>query len=317
MFNRETQKTNFKKKVLFVGIPDMAYIGVDGLNISGVNIVGVVGPKKNHPTYPVFRNFVHSRNLNFIEYEKLDDADFINTIRDLNADIAVVCSFNYKIPKVLLDSVKDGFINVHPSLLPKYRGPNPYSAAILNDEKESGVTLHFMDEKFDTGDIISQKKITISEYETMGTLFNRTNIVALDMLLEALRTYETKALNRQKQPAGTFETTKTFSEDNSLINFDETAHNINNFIKALNPFVLAKTNFRGAFVKIFSAEVIEDESFNSFSSGQIANITEDKFYIATKKGLLVPTSMQFGSFFAGSSKEFIKILSPRIGEKFE
>jgi len=146
MFNKEI----FKKRILFVGIPDMAYVCLDGLKIEGVNIVGVLGPKKNHPTYSGFKSFVQSRNLNFIEYDKLDDSNFIEKIKDLNADIAVVCSFNYKIPKVLLDSVKDGFINVHPSLLPKYRGPNPYSVVLLNGEKETGVTLHFMNEEFDT-----------------------------------------------------------------------------------------------------------------------------------------------------------------------
>ncbi len=82
----------------------------------------------------------------------------------------------------MLESVKDGFINVHPSLLPKYRGPNPYSAVILNEENETGVTLHFMDESFDTGDIVAQKKVSLSEVETMGTLFNRTNLIALEML---------------------------------------------------------------------------------------------------------------------------------------
>lgn len=317
MFKFSNIKNDFQKRVLFVGIPDMAYICLDGLGVSGVNIVGVVGPKKNHPTYSMFKSFVQSRHLNYVEYDELDDIFFIDKIKNLKADIAVVCSFNYKIPKVLLNAVKDGFVNIHPSLLPQYRGPNPYTAAILNGEQETGVTLHFMDEKFDTGDIIAQKKVSISKYETMGTLFNRTNIVALDMLLDTLRKYETSDLSRQKQPEGNFIVSKTFSEENSLISFDSTAREINNFIKSLNPFILARTNFRGTFVKIFTADVEENETANEFSYGQIAEIKDDKFYIATKCGLLAPTSMQFGSFFAGTSKEFIKILNPRIGEKFQ
>lgn len=313
MFN----ETSFKKRILFVGIPDMAYVCMDGLMQSGVNIVGVVGPKKNHPTYMDFRNFVKQRNLNFIEYNELNDVFFINKVKSLKADIAVVCSFNYKVPKALLDSVKDGFINVHPSLLPEYRGPNPYSAVILNNEKETGVTLHFMDESFDTGDIIMQKKVAISEVETMGTLFNRTNILALDMLLEVLKKYEVSKLTREKQPKGVFKMAPLIPEILLLIDYKKTAYEINSLIRALNPFILARTNFRKTLMKILSADVIEQDLSKDYSPGRIVKIEGDKFYIATSNGLLAPTSMQFGSFFAGTSKEFIKILNPKIGEKFE
>lgn len=306
----------FQKRVLFVGIPDMAYICLDGLNSSGANIVGVIGPKKDHPTYSNFKKFVKYKNLNFIEYDKLDDVFFIQKIRDLNADIAVVCSFNYKIPKVLLNSVKDGFINVHPSLLPNYRGPNPYSPVILNDEKETGVTLHFMDENFDTGDIITQKRLVISELDTMGTLFNRLNILALDMLLETLKKYEIAELTREKQPSGHFKSGKVISDSDILIRYDEPASKIESLIRALNPFILAQTSFRGTMIKVFSADVINCDVKNDYCAGTIINIENDKFYIKTGKDLLVLTSLQFGSFFTGTSKEFIKILNPRIGERF-
>lgn len=309
-------KKSFKKRVLFVGIPDMAYICLDGLNMSGVNIVGVIGAKKDHQTYPDFKNFVKSRNLNFIEYDTLDDVFFIQKIKNLNADVAVVCSFNYKIPKILLDSVKDGFINVHPSLLPEYRGPNPYSTVILNGEKETGVTLHFMDENFDTGDIITQKKLAVSKFETMGTLFNRLNILALDILLETLKKYETTKLARKKQPEGNFKTGKIFPQEALYINYEKTAYEIENFIRSLNPFILARTNFRGTMVRILSADVIDENLSLKHTPGTIIKIEQDKFYVATGEGLISITSMQFGGFFVGTSKEFIKILNPRIGEKF-
>lgn len=309
-------KKSLEKRVLFVGIPDMAYVCLDGLNMSGINIVGVVGPKKDHQTYSSFKAFVKSRNLNFIDYDKLDDVFFIQKIKDLNADIAVVCSFNYRVPRILLDSVKDGFINVHPSLLPQYRGPNPYSSVIVNDEKETGVTLHFMDESFDTGDIITQKKVTISKSETMGTLFNRLNILALDMLLEILKKYETSKLKHEKQPEGDFKVGSIFPEEALFINYEKSAYEIENFIRALNPFILARTNFRGTLVRVLSAEVLDEKLLQKYNSGSIIKIEDNKFYIATGKGLLAITSLQFGSFFAGTSKEFIKILNPRIGEKF-
>lgn len=306
----------FKKRVLFVGIPDMAYICLDGLNMAGVNIVGVVGPKKEHATYLSFKRFAEKRGLNFIEYDNLDDASFINEVRALNADIAVVCSFNYKVPKELLISVKDGFINVHPSLLPKYRGPNPYSMAIINGEVETGVTLHFMDETFDTGDIVSQTKILISEVETMGTLFNRTNIIAYDMLLEMLKKYEQFDLERIKQPEGDFAKGKLLEDKLLFIDYNKPAVEIDRLIRALNPFVLAKTTFRGTLTKVLTADILEVDIDSNIPAGTVVKISGDKFYLKTGKGLLAPTSMQFGSFFAGTSKEFIKILNPQIGETF-
>lgn len=312
MSNKET----FEKKVLFVGIPDMAYICLDGLKTAGVNIVGVLGPKKSHATYSEFKTFVRDLGLNFIEFDKLDDPAFIKKIKDLKADIAVVCSFNYKIPKVLLEAVKDGFVNVHPSLLPKYRGPNPYTMTLLNGEKETGVTLHYMNEEFDTGEIIFQKKMKLSPLETMGTLFNRSNILALDMLVEVLKHYEKSSLPGFNQPEGEFEKGRVLSEHELFIDYKKSAREIDCLIRSLNPFILAKTQFRATSVKVLSADILDEKVPDKASVGTILKIDEDKFYIATGDGLIAITSMQFGSFFAGTSKEFIKILAPQIGEKF-
>lgn len=309
-------ENKFKKKVLFIGMPDMAYICLDGLYAQGVNIVGVIGAKKNHPTYENFKNFTLERNLNFIDYESLKDESFIEKIKGLNPDIAVVCSFNYKIPKVFLDCVKDGFINIHPSLLPNYRGKNPYASVIINNEKLTGVTLHFMDEGFDTGDIIAQKEFSISPKETMGTLFNKTNLIGYEHLLATLKHYENHPIPRQKQPEGSFVKAKSFPDEKLFIDFDKPAVEIERFVRALNPFLNASSVFRKTFVKVFSAEYENKNNKSKHEVGMIVKVTKDKFYIKTAQGLLVPTSLQFGSFFAGSAKEFIEILKPKIGEKW-
>lgn len=312
MFNRNA----FKKRILFVGIPDMAYIGLDGLLMAGVNIVGVLGPKKDHNMYWDFRNFVLSRRLNFIEYDELDEPQLIKKIQDLNVDAAVVCSFNYKIPRVLLNSVRDGFINVHPSMLPKYRGGNPYSRVIMNGETETGVTIHFMDEGFDTGDIIAQKAYHIHSKATMGTLFNELNVLGIELLLQVLKSYEVQELPRIPQPKGDFISGKGLSEQDIFINYNKTAEEIERFIRALNPFILASTTFRGNLMKIMKAEVASDAFCIPHPAGTVAKIEDDKFFIATSKGLIVPTVLQFGSFFIGDSKDFIRIVNPKIGEEF-
>ena len=313
MFNR----TLFKKRILFVGIPDMAYIGLDGLLMSGVNVVGVLGPKKDHNMYEDFRNFSVSRGLNFIEYDELDEPQLITKIRNLEIDAAVVCSFNYKIPKILLEAVKDGFINVHPSLLPKYRGANPYSRVIINGETETGVTIHFMDESFDTGDIIAQKPYHIHSKATMGTLFNELNVLGIELLLQVLQAYETETLPRLAQPKGDFVKAKGLTDKDLFINYNQSAEEIERFIRALNPFLLASTTFRGNMMKIMKAEIASDAFCVPHPAGTVSKIEDDKFFIATSKGLIVPTVMQFGSFFIGDSKDFIRIVNPKIGEEFK
>lgn len=307
-------KDFFKKRILFIGIPDMAYICLDGLLMSGVNIVGVLGAKKEHNTYVPFKNFVQGRKLNFIEYDNLDDEDFLRTIKALEIDLAVVCSFNYKVPKALLECSKNGFVNVHPSLLPKYRGANPYSAVIINNEKMTGVTLHFMDESFDTGDIIAQEPLEISKFETMGTLFNRLNLLSVNLLLEVLREFELNPLSRIKQPQGDFVKGQNLSDSNLLINFSKSANDIERFIRAVNPFLPASTVFRHNVVKILSAQYIKSNSKEPH--GTIVKIENDKFFVSTGDGLLIPDVLQFGSFFIGSSMDFIKILNPKVGERF-
>lgn len=313
MFNRNV----FKKRILFVGIPDMAYIGLDGLLMAGVNIVGVLGPKKSHSMYNDFKDFVTSRRLNYIDYDELDEPQLIEKIQNLNVDAAVVCSFNYKIPKALLNSTKDGFINVHPSMLPKYRGGNPYSRVLMNGETETGVTIHFMDEEFDTGDIIAQKAYHIHSKATMGTLFNELNVLGIELLLQVLQTYETQELPRIPQPVGDFISGKGLDERDIYINYNKTAEEIERFIRALNPFIIANTTFRGNLMKIIKAEVASDAFCIPHPAGTVAKIEDDKFFIATAKGLIVPTVLQFGSFFIGDSKDFIRIVNPKIGEEFK
>ena len=294
MFNR----TLFKKRILFVGIPD------------------IMGPKKDHNMYYDFKNFVLSRRLNYIDYDELDEPQLIEKVRSLNIDAAVVCSFNYKIPKILLESVKDGFLNVHPSMLPKYRGGNPYSRVIMNGETETGVTIHFMDESFDTGDIIAQKPYHIHSKATMGTIFNELNVLGIELLLQVLRAYENQPLPRIKQPAGDFISGKGLSEKDVFINYNKTAEEIERFVRALNPFILASTTFRGNMMKIMKVEVASDAFCVPHPAGTVAKIEDDKFFIATSKGLISPTVMQFGSFFMGDSKDFLRIVNPKIGEEF-
>ena len=202
-------------------------------------------------------------------------------------------------------------------MLPKYRGGNPYSRVIMNGETDTGVTVHFMDDGFDTGDIIAQKAYHIHSKATMGTLFNELNVIGIELLLHVLQLYENGPLNRIPQPKGDFISGKSLGSKDLFINYNKTAEEIERFIRALNPFIIASTTFRGNLIKIMKAEIASDAFSIPHPAGTVAKIEDDKFFIATSKGLLVPTVLQFGSFFIGDSKDFIRIVNPKIGEEFK
>ena len=151
----------------------------------------------------------------------------------------------------------------------------------------------------------------------MGTIFNELNVIGIELLLQVLQNYETQELPRLAQPRGDFVSGKGLSEQDLFINYNKSAEEIERFVRALNPFILASTTFRGNMMKIIKAEVASDAFCVPHPAGTVAKIEDDKFFIATSKGLIVPTVMQFGSFFIGDSKDFIRIVNPKIGEEFK
>ena len=306
----------YQKRILFFGMPDMAIVCLSKLVLEGFNIVGVVPPHKSEDTYSLMCNITKSMKLPLFEYEnKLDELDFLHKIRQANADIAIVCSYNKKFPPELLKCVKGGFVNCHPSLLPEYRGANPYSNVIINDEKETGITLHFMDENFDTGNIAAQKKVSIDKNETMGTLFNRMNYLCADFICEFLKQYEQNPdIAAMPQPQGEFKKAYAIDSKNmkNFIDWDKDAAYIERFIRALNPFISAMTNFRGIFVKVYSADWSDKKT--KYEPGTICGV-KDTLAVATGKGILYIKTLQFGSFMIGDAKSFIEKFKPQIGEK--
>lgn len=295
----------------------MAIVCLMKLYRAGINIVGVVPPDMGNATYEYFVQFAKSMNYRVIDYERsLKEPVFLNKIKALEADIAVVCSYNKLFPQEFLKLTKDGFINVHPSLLPEYRGANPYSHVIINGETETGVSFHFMDEHFDTGDVIAQFKVPVEKDETMGTIFNKLNNVSADGLAQLLAYYETNPLPRIKQPEGDFK--KAYSIDinlgNCMIDWTKPAVEIERFIRALNPFIMASTRYKGHFIKIYTAFV--QNKTPKEDPGTICYL-KDTIGVACADGIVHIKTLQGGTYISGDAKDFIKIFNPKTGEKFE
>ncbi len=305
----------YKKKILFIGMPDMALVCLYKLAAKGINVVGVVPPAKDDPTNRLMVDTAQNLGFDIIDYNiSLTDKGFLQRIKNLNADLGVVASFNKKLPKELLKLAKDGFINLHPSKLPDYRGANPYAHVIINGEEESAITLHYMDESFDTGDIISQYCFPLDLNETMGTLFYRTNEMCASMLYEALDYYETHDFPRKPQPAkGEYKKAEaiSFEKKNNFIDWSKSAEEIERFIRGLNPFIGAVTCYNGTILRINSAYVIHKN--HSFTAGSICD-TKNSLKVACGQDILEIDSIQYGAFFISTGRDFVERLNPKKGE---
>lgn len=303
-----------KLKIIFVGMPDMALVCLTNLLEKKFNIVGVVPPKKTHETYSYFKQFVELRNLNLIDFESsCNEASCIEKIKALDADIGVVCSYNYKLSKEFLKTTKMGYINSHPSLLPNYRGAAPYFHIINNGEKKSGITLHFVDETFDTGDIICQKEFDLFPNETMGTLFNRTNFMISDGLIEILSKLENgEEINRIPQDKEGYYVDAPKVDGNFRIHWNKKIEELDCLIRASNPFYNAFAFFRGVNIKIIKAQIIKKE--HNLHFGQVALANENEILIATRDGFLSLEVFQVGSWGIMTPKDFYYMFKPEVGE---
>ena len=308
----------YKKRILFIGMPDFGSIALERLIKENFNIVGVIVPHKSDPSYNYMKSFALNLNANVIDYEEtLKDNDFLNKLSNLDIDIAICCSYNKKIPKELLNIPKDGIINCHPSLLPLYRGANPYSAVIINDEKETGITLHYMDENFDTGNIITQYTVPIESNETMGTLFNKLNYLSCEIIVKTLKKYEEIGkLDSTPQAKGNYPYAPNINpaKADNYINWEKyDAYSIERFIRALNPFIQAMSTYKGLSIRIHSAFVKNKKV--KCKPGSICDIN-DYLGIATKDGILYIKILQIGTYLICDAKEFIRRFNPQKGERF-
>ena len=306
---------NKKLRIIFVGIPDMATVCLSNLLIKKFNIVGVVPPRKTHDTYNFFKSFVLNKGLNLIEFnESANDVECVNKIKALNADIGVVCSYNDKLSKEFLATTKMGYINSHPSKLPQYRGAMPYFHIVNNGEKKSGITLHFMDETFDTGDIVYQNEFDIMSCETMGTLFNRTTYMISDALIEILTKLENgEKLNVIPQQKQENLIKAPYVAGNFRINWKyDDIFKIERLVRATNPFFQAYSLFRGVTFQIIKCRIEKAE--HNFEVGRFIKATKDKLVVAAKDGFVYLDIFQVGSWGIFNTSEFYQIFSPREDE---
>lgn len=314
--------------VLFMGTPDFAKESLEQVYNSGYNILGVVTnvdkPKgrgmKMIPS-PV-KEFALEKNIPIYQPEKVrKNIEFINKIKKLNPDVICVVAYGKILPKEILDIPKFGCINVHGSLLPKYRGAAPIQWAVLNGDKTTGITTMYMNEGMDTGDMILKEKVEIGENETTGELWERLSKIGGKLLVETLKEIEDGTAPREKQ-GNDFTVAPMLNKEMSKIDWEnKTAEEIKNLVRGLNPIMGAYTFLEGKKIKFWRVECISDkelfekfpdlceykEKFDELYPGTIL-FSEDKvgLYIKTIKGNIKVTEIQGENAKKMQTQDFLR-----------
>lgn len=282
-------------KVLFMGTPDFAKESLEALYNNKFNIIGVVTnpdkPKGRGMKFQVspVKEYALNNNLNVYQPEKIKkNVDFIKQIKLLSPDVICVVAYGKILPKEILEIPRLGCINVHGSLLPKYRGAAPIQWAVLNGDKTTGITTMYMDEGMDTGDMIFKEEVTIGEDETTGELWDRLSKIGGQLLVKTLKAIEDGSAPREKQ-GDNYTLAPMLNKEMAKINWNEkSAEDIKNLVRGLNPIMGAFTFFKGKKIKIWKVECVNEkhiydiENVDIFKNGQV--IISD-----TKKGLFVKT----------------------------
>ncbi len=265
-------------KILFMGTPDFAEASLEKLYNAGLEIVGVVtNPDKQKGRGMKFaesdvKKFAVEKNLKLFQPKKVKENDeFINNIKKLKPDIICVVAYGKILPKGILEIPEKGCINLHASLLPKYRGAAPIQWAVLNGDKITGVSTMYMNEKMDEGDIILQEEVQIGEYETTGELWDRLKVIGADLLLKTINEIEKGTAKRIKQGED-FSLAPMLNKQMAKIDFTKNMQEIKNKVCGLNPIMGAYVIYEGKKIKLWKVEMLE----NSKADEILGEKVEDK-----------------------------------------
>ena len=293
-------------KIVFMGTPDFAEESLKAIYEAGHEIVGVVtnpdrskGRGMKMIPSPV-KEFATENNLKIFQPEKIKNNDeFIKELKELHPDVICVVAYGKILPKDILDIPPYGCINVHASILPKYRGAAPIQWAVLNGDKTTGVTTMYMDTGMDTGDIILKQKVEIGENETTGELWVKLSKIGGKLLVETLKQIEKGTAPREKQGED-FSIAPMLDKKMAEIDWNnQTAEEIHNLVRGLNPIMGAYTFYNNKKIKFWKVKVlnkkeVEDieqeiskEKIKSANIGEI--LLEDVkkgLYIKAKDGIL-------------------------------
>lgn len=304
-------------KIVYMGTPDFAVEPLKALvNSKDFEVIAVVCNhdkpvgRKHVLTAPPVKEFANSISIPVYQYDKIR-LEGVEDIKSLNPDVIVTCAFGQILSQEIIDIPKYGVINVHASLLPKYRGASPIHYAILNGEKTSGVTIMKTDVGIDTGDMLIKQQVEIGEEETCGELFSRLSIVGAELLIKGLTLIKDGKAEFIAQNHDDASTTKIISKEMAKIDFSKSAEQVVNQIRAFNPSPIAFTYLNGEQYKIYKARVVEGNGVE----GEIINSSDQLVIACGSKAISVETIQRQGGKPL-NIKDFLRGNKLRFGERF-
>jgi methionyl-tRNA formyltransferase len=274
-------------KIVFMGTPEFAVPSLDILVQNNYDVCAVItatdkpAGRGQKIQYSAVKEYALSKNLNILQPEKLKDENFVRALRDLKADLFIVVAFRM-LPEIIWQMPTRGTFNLHASLLPNYRGAAPIHHAVMNGEKETGVSTFFLKHDIDTGDIIFQEKYKITETANVGEVYHALMLLGAPLVLKTVKAIETNTISTQAQTAiATIDlkhAPKIFKED-TLLNFKTDIKTVYNKVRGLSPFPCSyfkiKKEEKELVVKVYAAEYI----VNTDIAASDKIITDDKSYI--------------------------------------
>jgi len=322
-----------------MGTPDFAQKSLEKIYEAGHNIMAVVtnpdrpkGRGMKMIATPV-KEYAISKNIPVYQPEKVrNNIEIIETIKELNPEVICVVAYGKILPKEILEIPKLGCINVHGSLLPKYRGAAPIQWAVLNGDKTTGVTTMYMDEGMDTGDMILKEEVEIGENETTGELWGRLAEVGGNLLVKTLEQIEKGIATREKQGPN-FTVAPMLNKEMAKINWEEkTPAEIKNLVRGLNPIMGTYSFLNGKKLKIWKVETLTNENFMSkyeefkeykqkfedIASGVIIYIDKkDGIYVKAKDGIILLLEVQAENAKKMNVQDFLRGNKIEVGEILE
>ena len=315
-------------KIVFMGTPDFAEESLKAVYEAGYEILTVVtnpdrkqGRGMKMSVSPV-KKFAEEKGLQILQPEKVrNNEEFISKIKDLKPDVICVVAYGKILPKEILDIPKIGCINVHGSLLPKYRGAAPIQWAVLNGDKETGITTMYMDVGMDTGDMILKEKVIIGDDETTGELWDRLAKTGGKLLVKTLKEIENGTVNRIKQDDD-FSLAPMLDKSIAKIDWkNKKAIEIKNLVRGLNPIMGAYSFLNGKKIKFWKVDIVNNNDINieenkeNLENGTVL-ISDAKqgLYIKAKEGIIKVLEIQGEN---GKKMDIASFLRGNKIEKFE
>ncbi len=286
-------------KILFMGTPDFAAKSLEALADAGFDVAAVVSqpdkPKgRGHKLQPTDVKIAAEKlGIPVYQPEKLKDGEFSGLLDEIKPELIVVAAYGKILPEYIINYPKYGCINVHASLLPKYRGAAPIQWAIINGERETGVTIMQMDKGLDTGDMLMSEKTEIGKYETAGELFDRLAEMGGELLVRAVKAIECGGVIPVPQNHDEHTYAPMISKETGTIKWRKSAEEISKLICGMNPWPAANTLYKGETLKIYSAEIAQrDGTFGE--EGEILGLDKGSgLRVAAGRGVLYIKTVQF------------------------